>query len=195
MVLAAGSSSRMGRPKQLLHVDGESMIVRAVKIAWQSTATEVVVITGAYREEVEGEVRQGLAWLLSQEPNRVRLVHNPKWEDGQASSIHAAIQALDSSVEAAIFMPADQPFVEPSLLRLLQRRRQMGHDLVAPLVDGEIRGAPALFDRQTWPELLSLHGDTGGRLVLRRHANGVATVSAVASTLRDIDTPGDHLQG
>ena len=81
VVLAAGGSSRMGRAKQLLHVDGESMIVRAVKIALQSTATEVVVITGAYREEVEAEVRRELAPLLSQAPSRVRLVHNPNWEE------------------------------------------------------------------------------------------------------------------
>lgn len=192
VVLAAGDSSRMGRAKQLLHVDGESMIVRAVKIAWQSTATEIVVITGAYRDEVENEVRRELAPLLSQASARVRLVHNPNWGDGQASSIHAAIQALGSSVEAAIFMPADQPFVEPNLLRLLQRHWQMGHDLAAPLVDGEIRGAPALFSRQTWPELMNLRGDVGGRSLLRRHASAVSTVLTEASTLLDIDTPGDQ---
>ena len=64
----------------------------------------------------------------------------------------------------------------------------------APLVDGEMRGAPALFGRQTWPELLSLRGDMGGRSLLRRHASRVSTVSTVASTLLDIDTPRDHPQ-
>ena len=81
--------------------------------------------------------------------------------------------------------------MQPSLLRLLQRRWQMGHDLVAPLVDGEMRGAPALFDRQTWPELMNLRGDMGGRSLLRRHASAVSTVLTEASTLRDIDTPMD----
>ncbi len=159
IVLAAGGSSRMGRPKQLMHVDGESMIVRAVKIALQSHASEIVVVTGAYAEEVKHE----LASLYTAASERVRLVQNPDWKSGQASSMHAAIQALSSSTEATIFMPADQPFLRPQLLRLLQRRWQMGARFAAPVVADEVRGAPALFDRSTWPELLNLRGDTGGR--------------------------------
>jgi CTP:molybdopterin cytidylyltransferase MocA len=128
IVLAAGGSSRMGRPKQLMHVDGESMIVRAVKIALQSHASEILVVTGAYAEEVKHE----LASLYTAASERVRLVQNPDWRSGQASSMHAAIQALSSSTEAAIFMPADQPFLRPQLLRLLQRRWQMGARFAAP---------------------------------------------------------------
>ncbi len=190
IVLAAGGSSRMGRPKQLIRVDGESMIVRAMKIALQSHASEIVVVTGAYVEEV----RRELASLYLAQPERVRLVHNPDWQSGQTSSIHAAVQALSSSTEAAIFMPADQPFLQPQLLRLLQRCWQMGARFAAPVVEGEVRGAPALFDRSTWPDLLDLRGDTGGRSLLRRYAAEVTGVPAEASMLRDIDRPQDHHQ-
>jgi molybdenum cofactor cytidylyltransferase len=189
VVLAAGRSSRMGRPKQLESVDGEPMVIRSARIALQSDAQRVLVVTGAYAAEVS----QCLAELRQQAAGRLQLVHNPDWEKGQSSSVHAALRALPRYIGAAIFMPVDQPYVPPALLRRLQRRWQQGAALAAPAVEGSPRGAPALFDRSLWPALFDLGGDVGGRSLLQAHRADLATVAVPAAYLRDIDTPEDLL--
>jgi molybdenum cofactor cytidylyltransferase len=85
----------------------------------------------------------------------------------------------------------DQPYMESLLLQQLAAVWQAGAMLVAPVVEGELRGAPALFDRSLWPELYQVKGDIGGRGVLRSHAGQVQTVAAPAAWLRDVDTPED----
>ena len=80
----------------------------------------------------------------------------------------------------------------PTLLRRLQQAWRAGAWLAAPQVEGQIRGAPALFDRHYWPELLALHGDVGARGILHRHRSDVISVPAGADSLRDVDRP-DHL--
>ena len=187
VILAAGRSSRMGRPKQLEAVDGEPMVVRAVHTALQSDVAQVIVVTGAYVDAVTAL----LTPLLEQTGDRLRLVHNPDWQTGQASSIRAAIAALPAPIGAALFLPTDQPFVPPVLLQQLIRAWRSGARLVAPLVDGQVRGAPALFDRNLWPEMLTLTGDIGARPLLQKHQSDVVTLPVSAHLLRDIDTPQD----
>ena len=187
VILAAGRSSRMGRPKQLEAVDGEPMVVRAVRTALQSDVAQVIVVTGAYADAVTAL----LTPLLEQTGDRLRLVHNPDWQTGQASSIRAAIAALAAPIGAALFLPTDQPFVPPVLLQQLIRAWRGGARLVAPLVDGQVRGAPALFDRSLWPEMLTLTGDIGARPLLQKHQSDVVTLPVSSHLLRDIDTPQD----
>lgn len=190
VVLAAGASTRFGRPKQLEVVDGEAMVVRAVRCAVQSGAQQVVVVSGAHADAVEAV----LAPLLTTHPRQLQLVHNSDWQQGQATSVHTGLAALSAATEAAIFLPVDQPFVESLLLRRLIGAWRGGGQLAAPLVDGELRGAPALFDREFWPELRQLEGDLGGRVVLRRHTDQVIAIPALHDQLRDIDTPSDLSQ-
>jgi molybdenum cofactor cytidylyltransferase len=187
VVLAAGRSSRMGRAKQLMEVDGELMVRRALGISLASGADAVVLVTGAYHAEVAAAVadlQQGAA-------GRLHLVHNPDWETGQAGSMQVGLGALSPACGAALFLPVDQPYVEAVLLQQLVAAWQQGALLAAPLVDGELRGAPALFDRSLWPELQQVKGDMGGRGVLRAHAEQVQTIAAPAAWLRDVDTPQD----
>lgn len=187
VVLAAGRSSRMGRAKQIEVVDGTPMVVRAVELALQSAVTAVWVVTGAYATEV----RAALLPLQAVHGARLHLVHNAEWATGQASSVRAAVLALPATVAAALFLPVDQPFVPPTLLQQLIAAWQQGAPLAAPSLDGQPRGAPAIFDRSLWDELLALAGDTGARPLLQRHRGELVTVSAQAAWLRDIDTPED----
>ena len=183
IILAAGGSRRLGRPKQLEIVDGTPLIVRAVRTAQQSGVGPVLVVTGAE----DAATRAALAtWQTD-----VASVHNPAWAAGQATSVRAALRALPATVEAAIFAPVDQPMLDPLLLRRLTNAWRTGADLVAPQVDGEVRGAPAIFDRRHWDELLALEGDVGGRRVLAAHTDIVTTVPAEAAWLLDIDTEAD----
>ncbi len=191
VVLAAGQSSRMGRAKQVEVVDGEAMVVRAVRTALQSAVAQVFVITGAYAEAVTA----ALSPLLNEAGSRLRLLHNPDWQTGQASSIRTAVQALFTLGEitfgAALFMPTDQPFVPPTLLQQLIGAWRTGARVVAPRVDGQVRGAPALFDRSLWPEMLTLQGDIGARPLLQKYRAEIVTLPVPAHFLRDIDTPQD----
>ncbi len=191
VVLAAGQSSRMGRAKQVEIVDGEAMVVRAVRTALQSEVAQVIVVTGAYADVVTAT----LSPLFNKAGDRLRLVHNPDWQTGQASSIRTAAQTLSMrpgiAFGAALFMPTDQPFVPSTLLQQLIRAWRMGARIVAPLVEGQMRGAPALFDRSLWPEMLTLQGDIGARPLLQKYRPDLVTLSVPAQLLRDIDTPQD----
>lgn len=187
VVLAAGRSSRMGRAKQLEVVAGAPMVVRATQTALASVAAGVIVVTGAYAPEVTVT----LSPILESAGDRLRLVHNAAWATGQASSVRTAVMALPSNCQAALFLPTDQPFVPVALLNELMAAWQCGTILVAPSVDGQPRGAPAIFDRTLWPELLALEGDTGARPLLQRHRAQLVTLPAEAAWLRDIDTPAD----
>ncbi|MBI3959473.1 MAG: putative selenium-dependent hydroxylase accessory protein YqeC [Chloroflexi bacterium] len=187
VVLAAGAARRMGAPKQLLEIDGEVLVLRAARLALESGADRALVVSGAYGERVEA----ALAGLRAIAGERLRLVHNPAWEMGQASSIHAAVQALSVDCQAALFFPVDQPNLPVSLLRRLWQPWREGSNRVATAVDGEVRGAPAIFDRRYFPELLALRGDQGARPLLKRDAGGVVTMPTTAFALADVDTPQD----
>lgn len=187
VVLAAGGASRMGGPKQLLEIDGEALVVRAARLALASGASQALVITGAYRERVEA----ALADLQAEAGARLGLIHNPAWESGQASSIQTAANALASDCQATLFFPVDQPNLPVSLLRRMWHSWRAGSDRVATAVEGEVRGAPALFDRRYLAELLALRGDQGARPLLRTNAAAVATLATDASSLADVDTPDE----
>ena len=185
VVLAAGESRRMGRPKQLLRWQGEPLVTRAARIALESGASETVVVTGAVADQVEA----ALAPLREAGRGRLRVVFNPVWQEGQAGSVRAAVKALPAACEAAMFLPVDQPRLPAALLRRLWQAWRGGSDLAAVAVDGAVRGAPALFDRRFFSRLRLLQGDRGGGMLLRRHAGEVSAIEAQGEWLTDVDTP------
>ncbi len=187
IVLAAGESSRMGQPKQLLRWQGEPLVTRAARIALESGASETVVVTGAVGEQVEA----ALAPLWEAGRGRVRVVFNPNWQDGQAGSVRAAVEALPAACEAALFLPVDQPRLPAALLRRLWQTWRGGGDLAAVAVGGAVRGAPAVFDRRFFGQLRQVQGDRGGGMLLRRHAGEVSAIETPGEWLADVDTPED----
>jgi len=187
VVLAAGRSSRMGHAKQVALIDGQPMVVRAVTIALQSGADVVGVVLGAHAAAVEA----ALAPLVERQENAIQCYRNEAWATGQASSVRTAIAHLPATVGAVLFLPVDQPFVPPTLLQQLIAAWRAGARLAAPAIEGTARGAPAIFDRALWPELLALEGDVGARPLLQRHRDQLISVAAEAAWLRDIDTPAD----
>lgn len=190
LLLAAGESHRFGAPKQAALVDGEAMARRATRIALDSGAQSVIIVTGAHAPLVEASVAD-LGMDTADAPGaangRLRVVHNANWAQGQSTSLRAGLAALPGAVQAVICLPVDQPWVDPALLRRMIVCWRAGSDLVAPSVDGVLRGAPALFDRSHFGALAAVTGDQGGRELLRRHP--VAPIPVVAAMLADIDTP------
>jgi molybdenum cofactor cytidylyltransferase len=181
IVLAAGGSTRMGQPKQLLTWRGEPLVRRAARAALESGLSPVVVVTGAYGAAVEA----ALAGL------EVQIAPNPRWAEGQSSSLAAGLQRLPVDCGSALFLLADQPLVPPSLIHsLVALHAENLASIVVPLIDGQ-RGNPVLFDRCTFPDLLSLQGDQGGRALFSRYPLTWLPWHD-AALLLDVDTQEDY---
>ena len=187
VVLAAGESRRMGEPKQLLRWKGEPLVTRAARTALESGASEAIVVTGAVGEQVEA----ALAPLREAGRGRLRVVHNPAWQAGQAGSVRVAVEALPAACEAVLFLPVDQPRLPATLLRRLWQAWRGGSDLAAVTVDGAVRGAPGLFDRRFFGQLRQVQGDGGGGRLLRQYAEEVSAIEAPVEWVADVDTPED----
>ena len=183
VVLAAGSSSRMGSPKQTLSYRGVSLLRRAALAALGAGLSPVVVVTGA-NAEPSGRELVGLD---------VREVFNPLWETGMASSIRAGVEALisaDPGADAAVLMLCDQPHVTADVIsRLVAAHRSTGSPLVASAYGGGF-GAPALFGRTLFAELTRLEGAAGAKQVIKRHAAGAHFLPFPNGEV-DVDTPDD----
>jgi molybdenum cofactor cytidylyltransferase len=163
ILLAAGESTRYGQPKQLLDWKGQPFVHAVAKMALQGGLAPVLVVTGANAQQVESAVN-GLD---------VTVIRNENWKTGQASSIRAGIESLvkpsSPKTGGAIFLLADQPQITTSVLRaLLEKHAEELFPIVAPMVMDR-RANPVLFDRATFPDLLTLEGDVGGRAVFHKH--------------------------
>lgn len=184
VLLAAGESSRMGRPKQLLRFEGKSLLGHAVQVALDTVQEPVIVVLGA----------NAPLFLPELDKQPVHTVLNPDWTEGMASSIRLGLSALlerDSSVDAAVFMVCDQPFMSSALLKeLIAKRKDTGKAIIASTY-GNTAGTPAVFNKSIFPELLALAGDTGARKLIRQHPDLLATVPFLLGNI-DIDTPQDY---
>lgn len=158
IVLAAGESSRFGRPKQLLEWRGKPFVRHSAEAALTAGLSPVVVVTGACAEQVEAAL-QGLP---------VTICRNPDWQSGQSASLQCGLRALPPKTGAALFLLADQPQVTPIVLRaLVERHSRDLSPILAPQAQGR-RANPVLFDRQTFAALMELRGDVGGRAIFSK---------------------------
>jgi len=186
ILLAAGSSSRMGQPKQLLPFQGRPLIVRAVEACLASEAWPTVVVLGAHGAAVRP--------LLSRHP--VLLADNPAWEEGMASSLRAGLttlQCFSQAIDAVLVALCDQPgFGADTIAALIARQRETGAGIAAARYHQRL-GAPALFTARYFAVLAGLSGDEGARHVISAAAlaGDVAEVDLPALAL-DLDTPADY---
>jgi len=155
IVLAAGASTRLGRPKQLEVVNGERLLDRAVRACHEAELSPVVVVLGANSESI-----RNICDLAS-----TQVVENDAWAEGMASSLRAGLCALSGDVEAAILTTCDMPFVDGRHLRMLVELSEHTRSNVASWYEGW-RGIPACFQRESFDALQQLLGDTGGRALL-----------------------------
>jgi CTP:molybdopterin cytidylyltransferase MocA len=172
IILAAGASRRLGRPKQLEPWDGVPLLRRAVLTALDAGVGPVVVVLGCLADEC----RAVIADLDAQ------VVVNGGWEEGMASSIRAgvaAVELLDPPSEALVIATCDQPAVLAAHLVALARAVAEGADAAGSGYEG-IVGVPAVFGRSLWSELLKLSGDVGGRELLRGLSNARTVPSGTA---------------
>jgi len=202
ILLAAGEGSRLGRPKALVELGGQTLAERGVRLLRDGGADPVLVVTGAVPVRVRG----------------ARTVHNPDWRTGMGTSLAAGLRALGavapgaadetaglngadvargsavaaSAVGAAVIALADQPLVGPEAVRRLVTAYQNGASVAVAAYHGQPRN-PVLIAREHWPAVLALAtGDTGARPFLRAHPELVTLVECGdTGSPDDVDTPED----
>ena len=184
VLLAAGGAARFGSAKQVIAIGGVAMVRHCVLNAMNSAA-QIVVVTGAHREHVDGELRD----------LDVTIIHNADWNLGMGSSIACGVGvvAQDAAIEAAIVVLADQPLVSGDDLRqLISQYRKQPDCIIAASANGTIM-PPCLFPRRYFPELQTLRDQAGARAILQRHADRVVAVEMPNAAV-DIDTREAYAQ-
>jgi molybdenum cofactor cytidylyltransferase len=187
VIIAAGTSSRLGQPKQLLVLEGETLLQRAIRIAHEAGARPVLVVLGAHRDEIEARVDFAGS----------NIVVNPNWEEGMASSIRTGVEALaeEPGCSGVLLSICDQPRVTPEHLgRMIDAFRQSETSAIASVYAGK-RGIPAIFPRHTFAELLALRGDKGASRLLSEPDREVVGIVLDGGEV-DVDRPEDisHLR-
>ncbi len=181
VVLAAGSSSRLGRNKLLLQLGGTSVLRRSAHTALEAGLDPVLVVLGHELDRALAELR-GLS---------VRPVPNPDHAAGINTSLRAGIRAVPADAPAAVVLLADMPLVTADMIRALVERFRAG---TAPMVlssYGGVLAPPTLYARALFPELGAAQGEGCGKRVTKRHRSEAVELSWPASALADIDLPGD----
>ena len=181
LVLAAGASSRMGRPKPLLPPPGGGTLLRAATLPFLEAGLDaVIVVLGAYAEQVRAEAG------LPDDP-RLKVIDHPGWAEGQASSLRAGLAACDEPDAVLIFL-ADLHGLDTARVRRVIAAWH-GEPLVVPQAAGRPTH-PVLVARPLFDELLALRGDVGARQVVERHRSSAAVIEE--PPLLDLDTPEEH---
>jgi molybdenum cofactor cytidylyltransferase len=184
IILAAGSSTRMGTSKQLLPVDGEPLLLKAAHAALQSRANHVTVVLGS-NEKDHRDLLKGL---------KVDIVENQNWELGIGSSLKTGIKHIRSKrsfTVGVIVMVCDQPAITTKHLNdLIRVYEESGKAIVASLYVGS-PGVPALIDKSLFVELMTMEDSYGAKKVIQKHLDKTALVEFDKGAI-DIDTPEEY---
>jgi len=182
VILAAGGSSRLGRPKQLLPLAGRPLVQHAIDAAAAAGLAALVVVLGHEPESVAAAIRLP--------PGAVTVV-NPRYRDGQSTSLHAGLRALGPGVSAALVLLGDQPTVSAEAIRAVVDAGGGAAPIVQARYGGR-PGHPVLLGRATWAELLRTDGDRGARDLIAAHPEWVIGVEVGGPVPRDVDTWQDY---
>ena len=184
IILAAGSSSRLGEPKQQVLFKGKTLLQNAIETAQKTACKPVIVVLGANAEKIQSTI---------QNPEII-ITQNSDWQQGMGSSIRVGLQQLlqtDAEINNVILLVCDQPFVTSELLKkLIATKAETGKKIVV-CTYAETIGTPVLFDKMYFPELMNLQGQDGAKKLLKKFETEVATILFPFGEI-DIDTPEEY---
>jgi molybdenum cofactor cytidylyltransferase len=187
IILAAGSSSRMGQPKMLMPWGDTTILGQVVSVIGSCGISDISVITGGARELIEKEI------LRLGKELAVRSVFNPNHESGEMlSSLQAGLLEQQPEVEATLIGLGDQPQIHAGTVKdIITAFRQSGDKLIIPSFEKR-RGHPLLIPRLFWPDILQMEAPDTLRDFINSHVDKILYVDGDASVLQDIDTPEEY---
>lgn len=184
VILSAGESSRMGKPKALLPLGSDTFVEKIVDAFKKTEVEKILLVLGRHVEEIRPKIAQ----------LPVQIVVNADYKRGQLSSLQTAIRALEGEdVEAILVHLVDHPFVNPGLVdQMIQSFRASSPLIVVPRYQGR-RGHPVLFSRELFPELLEASLEVGAKEVVHAHHAETLEIDTMDEGITiDIDTPEEY---
>jgi molybdenum cofactor cytidylyltransferase len=184
IILAAGASSRLGSPKQLLRFENSSLLERTISCATQTGLGPVVVVLGANAESLKNTIAE----------KEIITVFNSNWQEGMASSIRAGLDKTKEAfplIEGVIITVCDQPFITSQLLKDLYNKHKESQKPIVAAAYGNILGTPVFFHRSLFDELTGLKGDRGAKQIVNKDNSRLASVPFPMGET-DIDTKEDY---
>jgi molybdenum cofactor cytidylyltransferase len=184
VILAAGTSSRMGQAKQLLALGESTVLVQTLSHVQAADLHEIILVLGASAEAIRRQLPSA---------QQLKIVVNQAYQQGIASSLRAGLSAVDPQSDAALIVLGDQPFIRPLTLdRIVEEYRRSQAQIVIPLHQGQ-RGNPVLLDRSVFAEVMALQGDVGSRAIFAKHLDQTVNVEVEdKAILLDLDDPADY---
>ncbi len=182
IILAAGSSSRMGEPKQLMKFKSKTFLQHIVEESKEANLNPVICVTGFQSDQISKTI-SGM---------NVTIVYNGQWSEGMGTGISAGItEAMLSDVDSVILAVSDQPYVSSGLFaKMLTMKDKSGKGIVASSYAGTL-GTPVLFDKEYFNQLKSLDGNQGAKNIVHMNMSDVCTVQFEKGSI-DIDTKEDY---
>jgi molybdenum cofactor cytidylyltransferase len=181
VILAAGTSSRMGTNKLFLELSGTTVLRRAALTAAAAGLDPILVVLGHESKRAQVELT-GLSCAT---------IFNPEYARGMNTSLRAGISGVSESAPAAVVLLADMPFVTSEMIRQLVERWRVGNVPLVVSVYGDVVAPPILYASSLFPELRALDGDGCGKRVIKKHRGEALDVSWPVSALTDLDVPAD----
>jgi molybdenum cofactor cytidylyltransferase len=184
VILAAGESSRFGRPKQLVPFRGKSLVRRVVDAAKDANCSAIVVVLGSRRDQIERELKETAAIVAE----------NEDWRRGVGSSIRVGLESAVNQapdIEAIVLLTCDQPFLKTDTIERLIAMYEKTKKAIVASSYSETLGVPALFDRSCFQELLALDDETGAKTIILSNRDRVAELLFLEGKI-DIDTVADY---
>jgi len=184
IILAAGNSSRLGSPKQLLGFRGATLLETAIHAAAQTSFTPIVLVLGAYANEILGAVKN----------LTINYTVNDNWTEGMSSSIKVGLEKmikLEPDTENVIITVSDQPYITDEIFNLLLAEQMISKKNIIACSYAETIGTPALFNKQYFDELMRLEDGAGAKHLITKYKDDVATIPFELGYI-DIDTETDY---
>jgi molybdenum cofactor cytidylyltransferase len=177
LILAAGNSSRLGSPKQLIEFEGKTLIERITETAL-SISEEILIVLG-------GNLDMILPKLERFEDN-ISTIFNPHWQEGMGTSIRIGVEKLTNKSDLILILLSDQPFISKVLLQNMLQTYASSQNPITSCVYNNTLGVPILFDKSIFPELLKLSGDKGAKSFLHLYENRISIIDFPEGVI-DID--------
>ena len=181
LILAAGNSSRLGHPKQLIEFEGRTLIERITETALM-VSDNILIILGGNSELIIPK--------LERFSETISIIFNPDWQQGMGTSIRIGVEKLAEKSDLILILLSDQPFISTVLLQNMTQIFEKSPNHIVSCVYNQQLGVPMLFDKSVFPELIKLNGDRGAKSFLHLYKDNISTIDFPEGS-SDIDTIED----